>query len=130
MADGVLLFVTYKPRDEALAELEELFKARTTRPLDLHVAARMLKKHLGLSYEPPLRGVPSYDFVLKLEGVDETPPLTKDHTFVFALDTLDPHSREAQELFDLVRKPAKNLLVDDVHVAIDLPTGLADAKVW
>ena len=130
MADGVLLFVTYKPRDEALAELQELFKLRTTRPLDLDGAARMLKKHLGLSYEPPLRGMPSYDFVLKLEGVDQAPPLTKDDTFVFALDTLDPHSREAEELFDLVRKPGKNLLVDDVHVAIDLPTGLADAEVW
>ena len=27
MADGVLLFVTYKPKEEALAELQELFKS-------------------------------------------------------------------------------------------------------
>jgi subtilase family protein len=128
MADEVLLFVTYKPKDEALDELRELFKSRTTKPLDLDVAARMLRKHLGLSYEPPLRGMPSYDFVLALDGVDQTPPLTVDDTFVFALETIDPHSREAEELFDLVRTPREHLLVRDVHVAIDLPTGLAN--VW
>ena len=127
-AEGVLLFLTYKPNLEALADLREFFKSRTTKPLDLDVAARMLRKHLGLSFEPPLRGMPSYDFVLALDGVDETPPLTMDDTFVFALDTIDPHSREAEELFDLVRKPRKDLLVRDVHVAIDLPTGLAN--VW
>jgi subtilisin family serine protease len=128
MADEVLLFVTYKPKVEALDELRELFKSRTTQPLDLDVAARMLRTHLGLSYEPPLRGMPSYDFVLALDGVDQTPPLTVDDTFVFALDTIDPHSREAEELFDLVRTPREHLLVRDVHVAIDLPTGLAN--VW
>jgi Subtilase family len=131
MADGVLLFVTYKPKEqEALDELSALVKPRTTKPLDLGVAARMLRKHLGLSYEPPLRGMPSYDLVLALDGVDQTPPLTTDDTFVFALGTVDPHSREAEELFDLVRKPRKDLLVHDVHVAIDVPTGLADAEVW
>jgi hypothetical protein len=128
MADEVLLFVTYKPTDEALADLRELFKSRTTKPLDRDAAARMLRKHLGLSFEPPLRGIPSYDFVLALHGVDQTPPLTVDDTFVFALDTIDPHSPEAEELFDLVRKPRKDLLVRDVHVAVDLPTDLAD--VW
>ncbi len=72
--------------------------------------------------------MPSYDFVLALDGVEQTPPLTMDDTFVFALDTIDPHSPQAQELFDLVRTPREDLLVHDVHVAIDLPTGLAN--VW
>jgi subtilisin family serine protease len=128
MADGVLLFVTYKPKEQALAEFRELFKSRTTQPLDLSVAAKMLRKHLGLSYEPLLRGMPSYDFVLSLDGVNETPPLTMDDTFVFALDTIDPHSREAEELFDLVKTPGKASLVRELRVALDLPTGLA--KVW
>ena len=127
MADEVLLFVTYKPKELALAELQELFKSRS-KPLDLDVAAGVLQKHLNLSFKPALRGIPSYDFVLKLHGVDQTPPLTIHDTFVFALDTIDPHSRQAEELYDLVRKPRADLSVQDVHVAIDLPTGLAN--VW
>jgi len=127
MADEVLLFVTYKPKDAALAELQVLFASRT-KPLDLDVAARTLRKHLGLSFTPTLRGVPSYDFVLALKGVDQTPPLTNDDTFVFALDTIDRHSQQAEELYYLVRKPRADLPVRDVHVAIDLPTGLAN--VW
>ncbi len=59
MADGVLLFVTYKPKEVALAELRELFRSRTIQPLDLDVAARMLRKHLGLSYEPRCGGCPA-----------------------------------------------------------------------
>ena len=35
MADEVLLFVTYKPKEKALDELKELFSSRTTKPLDL-----------------------------------------------------------------------------------------------
>jgi hypothetical protein len=127
MPDEVLLFVTYKPKEAALAEFRELFKSRT-KPLDLDVAARMLRKHLGLSYEPPLRAMPSYDFVLALDGVDQSPPLTVDDTFVFALYQIDPHSSQAQELYDLVRKPRTDLPVRDVRVSIDLPTGIA--KVW
>src|SRR5438128_4021210 len=72
--------------------------------------------------------MPSYDFVLALDGVDETRPLTIDDTFVFALDTIDPHSREAAELYALVRGPKATLWVREVQVAIDLPTGLAN--VW
>jgi hypothetical protein len=126
MADEVLLFVTYKPKGEAtLAELRELFKSRATKPLDLDVAAGILRKHLNLSFKPALRGMPSYDFVLALDGVDETRPLTIDDTFVFALDAIDPHSPQAEEL---VRKSREDLPVRDVHVAIDLPTGLAN--VW
>src|SRR5438445_2804041 len=128
MADEVLFFVTYKPKEAALAELRELFSSRTTKPLDLDVAAGMLRTHLELSFTPALRGMPSYDFILALDGVDETPPLTIDDTFVFALDTIDPHSREAAELYALVRGPKATLWVREVQVAIDLPTGLAN--VW
>jgi subtilase family protein len=125
MADEVLLFVTYKPKEKALAELTELFSSRTTKPLDLDAAAEMLRKHLDLKFKPALRGMPSYDFVLALDGVDQTRRLTIDDTFVFALDAID--RREAEQL---VRTPRENSLVYDVHVAIDLPTGLADAEVW
>ena len=127
MADEVLLFVTYKPKDAALAELQVLFASRT-KPLDLDVAAKTLRKHLGLSFTPTLRGVPSYDFVLALKGIDQPPPLTNNDTFVFALDTMDRHSQQAKELYDLVKRPRADLPVHDVHVAIDLPTGLAN--VW
>jgi subtilisin family serine protease len=128
MADEVLLFVTYKPKEKALAELRALFSSRTTKPLDLAVAAEMLGKHLDLKFKPALRGMPSYDFVLALDGVDETRPLTIDDTFVFALDAIDPHSREAAELYALVRGPKETPWVREVQVAIDLPTGLAN--VW
>jgi subtilisin family serine protease len=128
MADGVLLFVTYKPKEAALADLRRLFSLRTTKPLDLDVAARMLRNHLGLSFDPQLRGMPSYDFVLALEDVDQSPPLTVDDTFVFALDAIDPDSHEAEELYRLVRQPREDLPVRDVRVAIDLPTGRA--SVW
>src|SRR5262245_43940236 len=101
MGDEVLLFVTYKPKEAALAELQELFRSRTTKPLDLEVTAGMLRKHLGLSFKPVLRGMPSYDFVLALEGVDATPPLTMDDTFVYALDAIDPYSPQAEELYAL-----------------------------
>lgn len=127
MADEVLLLVTYKPKEKALAELTELFSSRTTKPLDLEVAAEMLRKHLDLKFTPALRGVPTYDFVLALDDVKDTRPLTIDDTFVYALDLIDRHSREAVQLF---RVPRENALVHDVHVAIDLPTGLADAEVW
>ena len=88
----------------------------------------MLRKHLELKFKPALRGMPSYDFVLALNDVDATPPLTIDDTFVFALDAIDPHSREAQELYALVRGPKETPWVREVQVAIDLPTGLAN--VW
>lgn len=127
MADEVLLFVTYKPKEAALPELREFFKSRS-KPLDLEFAAGLLQKHLELHFQPPLRWMPSYDFVLALDGVDQTPPLTVHDTLVFALDTMDPQSLDAKELFDLVTKPRELLLVRDVHVAIDLPTGLAN--VW
>ena len=104
-----------------------LFSSRTTKPLDLDDAAEMLRRHLDLKFKPALRGMPTYDFVLALDGVDETRPLTTDDTFVYALDAIDRHSREAEELF---RMPRENALVWDVHVGIDLPTGLADAEVW
>jgi Subtilase family len=130
MADEVLLCVTYKPKEKALAELRALFSSRTTKPLDLDVAAEMLRNHLDLKFKPVLRGMPSYDFVLAVDGVDETPPLTIDDTFVFALDTIDQHSREATELYRLVTTPRADLPVRDVQVGIDLPTGLADAEVW
>src|SRR5260370_13501338 len=108
MGEEVLLFVTYRPKDAAIAELRELFASRT-KPLDLDVAARTLRKHLGLSFTPTVRGVPSYDFVLALKGVDQAPPLTIHDTFVFALDTIDRHSPQAQALYDLVRKPRADL---------------------
>jgi hypothetical protein len=128
MANEVPLVVTYKPKEAALEALQALFRSRTIEPLDLHGAARMLRDHLGLSYVPPLRGMPSYDFVLALDGVDETPPLTIDDTFVYALDAIDPHSPQAEELYDRVNRPRADLPVRDVQVAIDLPTGLAN--VW
>ena len=59
MADEVLFFVTYKPKEAALAELRELFSSRTTKPLDLDVAAGMLRTHLELSFTPALRGMPA-----------------------------------------------------------------------
>jgi hypothetical protein len=125
MADEVLLFLTYKPNGRALADLREHFKSRTE-PLDLDALAGMLQRHLRLSFKPTLRGVPSADFVLALDGVDETPPMTTDDTFVFALDPVG--SQQAGELFDLVTKPRADLSVREVHVAVDLPTGLSG--VW
>ena len=44
------------------------------------------------------------------------------------MDAIDPHSPQAEELYDLVRTPRADLPVRDVQVAIDLPTGLAN--VW
>jgi subtilisin family serine protease len=127
MTDQVLLFLTYKPNQAALAELQEHFKERT-KALDLEFVAKTLRKHLGLSFDPKLRGMPTYDFLLALDGVDATPPITTDDTFVYALAPVAVGSQEANELFDLVRKPRKDLPVRDVQVAVDLPTGLA--KVW
>jgi Subtilase family len=125
MADKELLFLTYKPNERALADLREHFRSRT-KGLDLEAVAGMLKTHLGLSFTPTLRGMPSWDFELALEGVDKTPPLTTDDTFVFALDPVD--SEQADELFRLVTNPREGLPVRDVYVAIDLPTGLSN--VW
>lgn len=125
MADGVLLFLTYKPNPPALDELQVYFRSRRE-PKDLDALAGTLQSQLKLSFKPTLRGMPSADFVLALEGVHETPPMTTDHTFVFALDTVD--SKQANELFALVRKPRTDLSVRDVQVAVDLPTGLT--SVW
>jgi Subtilase family len=125
MADGVLLFLTFKPNPPALAELREFFRSRRE-PKDLAALSETLKTQLRLSFKPPLRGMPSADFVLALDGVHETPPWTTDDTFVFALDTVD--SKQAEELYDLVREPRKDLSVRDVQVAVDLPTGLS--SVW
>jgi Subtilase family len=124
MADEVLLFVTYKPNPEARADLLKIFELRSSREF-LKAAAGTLRRHLGLSFEPTLRGVPTADFVLAIDGVDDLSMATND-TFVFALGPVDPE--QADVLFSLVTEPPKNLPVSDVHVAIDLPTGLSD--VW
>jgi len=73
-AEGVLLFLTYKPNLEALADLREFFKSRTTKPLDLIVAAKCFRKHLGLSFEPPLRGMPAMTSCWRSTVSNETPP--------------------------------------------------------
>jgi Subtilase family len=124
MADEVLLFVTYKPNREARADLLKLFESRSSREF-LKAAAGTLQNHLGLSFEPTLRGVPTADFVLAIDGVDNLSIPIVD-TFVFALGPVNPE--QAGVLFGLVTEPSKNLPVSDVHVAIDLPTGLSD--VW
>ena len=124
MADEVLLFVTYKPNPEARADLLKIFELRSSREF-LKAAAGTLRRHLGLSFEPTLRGVPTADFVLAIDGVDDLSMATND-TFVFALGPVDPE--QADVLFSLVTEPPKNLPVSDVHVAIDLPAGLSD--VW
>jgi hypothetical protein len=123
-AERVLLFLTYKPKDEALADLREHFDLRTASGF-LEAIGAMLKKHLLLSFEPLVRGVPTADFVLALDGVDETPPMTTNDTFVFALAV--PPER-VDELFNLVRTPPTGLMVREVHVAMDLPIGLS--SVW
>jgi hypothetical protein len=125
MADEVLLFLTYKPNEAALADLGQHFNPRTG-PLDLDAIAGTLQSHLRLNFNPTLRGVPSADFVLALDGVHDTPPMTTDDTIVFALDTVGP--QQAGELFNRSTKPPADLPVRDVHVAIDLPIGLSD--VW
>ena len=102
MADEVLLFVTYRPKEKALAELKEFFSSRTTKPLDLDFAAEMLGRHLDLKFKLALRGMPTYDFVLALEGVDETRQLTLKDTIVYALDAID--RREAKQLFRMPRE--------------------------
>jgi hypothetical protein len=125
MVDEVLLFVTYKPNPRARAELLELFESRSSREF-LKAVAGTLRRHLGLNFEPTLRGVPTADFVLAIDGVDEL-SMTINDTFVFALGPVDPE--QADELFRLATEPPrKDLPVSDVHVAIDLPTGLSD--VW
>jgi len=125
MADGVLLLLTYKPNLRALDELRDFFRSRRE-PKDLDALAGTLQTQLKLSFKPTLRGMPSADFVLALNDVHQTPPWTTDDTFVFALDTVE--SKQAGELYDLVRKPPPDLPVRDVRVAVDLPTGLSG--VW
>jgi subtilisin family serine protease len=120
MADGVLLFLTYKPNQQALDELRKFFESRRE-PKDLDALADTLQSQLKLHFKPKLRGMPTADFELALDGVHEKPPWTTDDTFVFALGTVD--SKQAEELYDLVRKPRKDLSVRDVQVAVDLPTG-------
>jgi Subtilase family len=124
MADEVLLFLTYKPNAVALADLRQYFDPHTGPP-DLDALAATLQRLLRLSFKPTLRGVPSADFVLALDGVHDTPPLTPDDTLVFALNPVGP--QQARELFDLVKDPPAGLPVRDVHVAIDLPTGLSSS---
>src|SRR5262245_43097347 len=109
MADEVLLFVTYKPNLEARADLLKLFESRSSREF-LKAAAGTLRRHLGLSFEPTLRGVPTADFVLAIDGVDDLSMATND-TFVFALGPLEPE--QADVLFNLVTEPPKNLPVSD-----------------
>jgi len=125
MADGVLLFLTYKPNPPALAELREYFKSRSE-PLDLDALAGTLQGQLRLSFKPTLRGMPTADFVLALDGVQATPPMTTEDTFVFALGPVD--SEQAGELYDLVIKPRADLSVRDVQVAVDLP--MSRSSVW
>src|SRR5262249_41160755 len=116
MVDEVLLFVTYKPNPRALAELLKLFESRSS-PQFLKAVAGTLRSQLGLSFEPTLRGVPTADFVLAIDGVDDV-SMTIHDTFVFALGPVDPE--QADELFRLVTKPRKDLPVSDVRVAVDL----------
>jgi hypothetical protein len=87
--------------------------------------AKELAAVLRLGFTPKLRGVPSAEFTLAVEGVGDPPPLSADNTIVFALDQLDlEQAAELQQKAEIARREGR---LTGAWVSVDLPTTLADA---
>jgi hypothetical protein len=123
MPDTTLLFLGLRLHEEAF---NQLLPHLTPQRHDLSAIADVLQTLLGLSFKPALRGFPSLDFGLSIEGVDQSLPLKAGDMLVFALAPLDrAQVAELQSKLDLAIN--KNS-ISEAHLSVDLP--IAPTDVW
>jgi subtilase family protein len=125
MPDNVLLFLCLRFRPEAFAQISPHLHAPLERSA-LEPLAEFLRVFLKLSFTPELRGAPSFEFVLAIEGVRDPRPPSAEDTIVFALEPLDlRQAAELQEKTQLARQEGR---LAEAHVSVDLP--IAPTDVW
>jgi hypothetical protein len=124
MPDNILLFLCLRFRPEAFAQISPHLHA----PLE-RSALEPLAEFYGyfwLGFTPELRGAPSFEFVLAIEGVRDPRPPSAEDTIAFALEPLDlRQAAELQEKTQLARQEGR---LAEAHVSVDLP--IAPTDVW
>jgi hypothetical protein len=125
MPNTMLLILGMRLPEEAFNQLLPLMTV-APQPHDLSAIADVLQSLLQLSFKPELRGFPSLDFGLYVQGVDQSPRLKAGDLLVFALAPLDQAQiAELQSQLDLAIHQKR---VSEAHLSIDLPTAPTD--VW
>ena len=124
MPDKIPLFLCLRFRPEAFAQIGQYLHAPLERS-SLNRLAEFFRGFLKLSFTPELRGVPSSEFVLAIEGVDPRPPSGED-THVFAFEPLD--LQQAAELQAKTQLAEHEGRLPEAHVSVDLP--IAPTDVW
>jgi hypothetical protein len=122
MPDTKPLFLALRLGEEAFSQLPPA----TVGPERLSPIADALQRLVRLSFTLELRGVPSFDFRLSVEGVDEAPPRNADDMLVFALAPLGP--AQVDELQSQLNLAIDDKRVSEGHLSVDLP--IARADVW
>jgi hypothetical protein len=125
MPDKILLFLCARFRQENFAQLNQYIQAPFDRAA-FELFAKLLQTVLRLSFTPDLRGVPSLEFELAVEGVrDKWRPSVTD-MIVFALEPLNfEQAAELQEKALIARQEGR---LAEAHVSVDLPIAVTD--VW
>jgi hypothetical protein len=127
MSDAMLLFLGLRLPEEALTRFLPLWRVAPQQH-DLSDLADVLQSLLRLSFKPELRGVPSLDFGLSVEGVEQSPPLKAGDMLVFALAPLD-RARTA-ELRSQLNLAIQEKRISEGHLSVDLPIAPTDVNVW
>src|SRR5262245_14093204 len=125
MPDKMLLFLCVRFRSEWFGQFSPYLQAPLERTA-LKPLAEALRAFLKLGFTPELRGVPSSEFLLAIEGVGEARRPSVEDMIVFALEPLDlQQAAELQESAGIARQEGR---LAEAHVSVDLPTAPTD--VW
>src|ERR1700730_16736205 len=118
MSDKRLLFLCLRFRPDEFAQISQFLLAPPERSA-LEALAEFLRVFLKLGFTPELRGIPSSEFVLAIEGVRDPRPPPVEDTIVFALEPLE--LRQAAELQEKIELAQKEGQLPEAHVSVDLP---------
>jgi subtilisin family serine protease len=125
MPDNILLFLCLRFRAEGFAEIAQYLHAPLERSA-LEQIAEFLTAFLKLSFRLNLRGVPSLEFMLAIDGVRDQPSPSVEDMIVFALGPLNPEqAAEVQEKTLLAQQEGR---LAEAHLSVDLP--IAPTDVW
>jgi hypothetical protein len=125
LPDNILLLICVRFPSESFREVSPYLRApleRTALPL----LAEILRKILKLSFTLRLRGVPTSEFSLAIEGVTERWHPSPEDMIVFALEPLElDQAAELQEKAEIAQMEGQ---LAEARVSVDLP--IAATEVW
>jgi hypothetical protein len=125
MPEKIQLFLCLRFPPEAFGQISQYLHAPLERSA-FEQLAEFLRAFLKLGFTPELRGVPSSEFVLAIEGVSDPRQPSVEDMIVFALEPLD--SRQAAELQEKAELARLEGRLAEAHVSVDLP--IAPTDVW